>query len=351
MLPAPPPAPDVKSVQIDPSTVAQVSSGSPAAKAVGKAAVAAPRPTMGGVKTAGAAATSSTRTEAPDTGSGASAQATVVLVSPGNAASTADGASSGHDPGAMAAAAAAALAANAPTAANSSAAPPAAGLGVEGVTAADGATSVASALAAAHAAVSTLPKDDVALLAADKDKVAGAIADAAAPQGGDSAAGLAQLTSNAPVNGSSDPSPTPTVRVHASVDSPEFAQGLSDRVSWMVGNGLNGAKLQVNPPALGPIELRIAVTAGHAQVWMITHSAVTRDALESSSPQLRDMLSAQGFGQVSVDISQRSFQDRSTYSQPYEHTTERYATVAPTAASAVGSTALSSALGGLDAYA
>jgi flagellar hook-length control protein FliK len=82
---------------------------------------------------------------------------------------------------------------------------------------------------------------------------------------------------------------------------------------------LTSAKLQVNPPALGPIEVRIALQGGHAQVWFTSHSAVTRDALESSSPQLREMLGAQGFGQVSVDISQRSFQER-TPSHGYEGT-------------------------------
>jgi flagellar hook-length control protein FliK len=42
--------------------------------------------------------------------------------------------------------------------------------------------------------------------------------------------------------------------------------------------------------------------------------------LESSSPKLREMLGAQGFGQVSVDISQRSYQERSAFSQPYQGT-------------------------------
>jgi flagellar hook-length control protein FliK len=56
--------------------------------------------------------------------------------------------------------------------------------------------------------------------------------------------------------------------------------------------------------------VRIALQAGHAQVWFTSHSAVTRDALESTTPKLREMLGAQGFGQVSVDISQRSFQER-----------------------------------------
>jgi flagellar hook-length control protein FliK len=120
----------------------------------------------------------------------------------------------------------------------------------------------------------------------------------------------------------------------------------------MVGNNLNGAKLQVNPPQLGPIEVRIAVQGSHAQVWLTSHSAVTRDALESSSPKLREMLGAQGFGQVSVDISQRSYQERSSNPQPYDWTPS--ASRSP-AAAAVQSTASllprSAASGALDAYA
>jgi flagellar hook-length control protein FliK len=120
----------------------------------------------------------------------------------------------------------------------------------------------------------------------------------------------------------------------------------------MVDNGLNGAKLQVNPPQLGPIELRIAVSGDHAQVWMTTHSAVTREALESSSPKLREMLGAQGFGAVSVNISQRSFQDRSGQAQPYQRmaSSDRSATV-PVASASNGSPVSRASSGVLDAYA
>jgi flagellar hook-length control protein FliK len=101
---------------------------------------------------------------------------------------------------------------------------------------------------------------------------------------------------------------------------------------------------------LGPIELRIAVSGNHAQVWMTTHSAVARDALESSTSKLREMLNAQGFSQVNVDISQRSFQDRPAQSQPYQRTA---ATRSAGAASAVAAstTATRTASGVLDAYA
>lgn len=173
---------------------------------------------------------------------------------------------------------------------------------------------------------------------------------------GDAAAVLSQPNSNSNWSVPADAGSTPTLQIHDSVDSGEFGQSLANRVSWLLGSGMNGAKLQVNPPQLGPIELRISVQGDHAQVWMATHSAVTRDALESSVSTLRDMLGAQGFGQVSVDISQRSFQERSPHSPPYTPPHERVpvanrdSVAAPAGASNVNSLPRSS-LGALDAYA
>ena len=131
----------------------------------------------------------------------------------------------------------------------------------------------------------------------------------------DGSVGAAQLlTSNTPT----DSGPAPTFKVPAGVDTAQFGQGVADRVSLMMDGNLTNAKLQVNPPALGPIEVRIALQGGHAQVSFSSHSAVTRDALESSSEKLREMLGSQGFSSVSVDISHRSFQERSPQSQAYQ---------------------------------
>ena len=161
----------------------------------------------------------------------------------------------------------------------------------------------------------------------------------------DGTAGAAQLlTSNAPT----DAAPMPTFKVPAGVDTADFGQGVADRVSLMMDGNLSTAKLQVNPPALGPIEVRIALQAGHAQVWLSSHSAVTRDALESSAPKLREMLGSQGFAQVSVDISQRSFQERSPPSHAYQASPAIGDSPAVLPASAAASRAAS---GLLDAYA
>jgi flagellar hook-length control protein FliK len=224
-------------------------------------------------------------------------------------------------------------------------------MGAAGASDAAGAT--VAPLSAAHAAasISALAAANLSV-GADSGKHAHTASDIAAfGSTSDAAAGLSQLSSNSPVSAPADAAPAPTLRIHASVDGSDFPQGLSDRVSWMVGNGMNGARLQVNPPQLGPIELRISVQGDHAQVWMTTHSAVTRDALEASSPKLREMLGAQGFGQVSVDISQRSFQDRSAYTPRYERAPADRSAVAAPAVSSITTTTPRTSLSALDAYA
>jgi flagellar hook-length control protein FliK len=142
-------------------------------------------------------------------------------------------------------------------------------------------------------------------------------------------------------------------RIDAGINTPEFSQAIADHVSYLAANNLNGATLQVTPPQLGPIELRVSVEGNHAQVWLSAHNPATLDALQASSGKLRDMLGTQGFAQVNVDVSQRSFQDRSAYQQatPWTPPTERDARPAAAAtASAVGRTARA-APGALDAYA
>jgi flagellar hook-length control protein FliK len=167
----------------------------------------------------------------------------------------------------------------------------------------------------------------------------------------DGSAGALQLNSSVTAGGSTDPTPAVSLKLNAGVDTPEFSQGLADRVSFMVENNLSAAKLQVNPPQLGPIEIRIAIQGDHAQVWLTTHSSVTRDALESSTPNLREMLGGQGFGQVSVDISQRSFQDRSAYAPPYDSTPFSSSSLPAATTAAISNPTSRTSTSVLDAYA
>jgi flagellar hook-length control protein FliK len=206
------------------------------------------------------------------------------------------------------------------------------------------------AAAAAKAAAAAPAAATLANAGAADKRASGGTGDSLLPGTAvDAVAGAAQLSGS--TAGVTDTAPAPTLKVAAGVDTPEFGQGLADRVSWMVDNNLNGAKLQVNPPQLGPIEVRIAVQGSHAQVWLVSHSAVTRDALESSSPKLREMLGAQGFGQVSVDISQRSFQDRPPQPQHYDWTPAANHTPSTAAGQSTSNSVTRISNGAVDAYA
>lgn len=209
----------------------------------------------------------------------------------------------------------------------------------------------APALAAAAASAAQVVSTLAAGAAVDKKShdTQTQIASTSAAASSADAAGAAQL-----LNGSG---PThaqaiaaPTFKVNAAVDSAEFGQNVASHLSTMVDGNVNSAKLQVSPPALGPIEVRIAIQGDHAQVWMASHSAMTRDALQNAAPQLKEMLNSQGFSQVSVDISQRSFQERTPMAHAYEWNAEPNGTPTAVSSSAAG-VAGRSASGMLDAYA
>jgi flagellar hook-length control protein FliK len=217
--------------------------------------------------------------------------------------------------------------------------------GAAGAAAAVAAATVANAAANARAITALA---DMSAAMGDKPPHENTAVSSLSATSNDGSVGAAQLLTS---NILTDTPTAPTFKVAAPVETSDFSQGVSDRVSFMVDGNISSAKLQVNPPALGPIEVRIALQGAHAQVTFTSHSALTRDALESSAPKLREMLGGQGFAQVSVDVSQGSFQDRSAQSSPYQGAAASARDSRVDAAQPASRTAARVATGVLDAYA
>lgn len=164
------------------------------------------------------------------------------------------------------------------------------------------------------------------------------------------------FASPAPLPPAAPPAAAPAqLQIATALDAPEWGQQLGERVNWLVSQDLTNAQLKLTPAHLGPIEIRISVSEDQANVWFGAHSAVTREALEAAAPRLRDMLGAQGYSQVNVnvnvDVSQQAFRDRSQSPARYEPAAARgidAETAAPAASSAVRTLAPRSRL---DAYA
>lgn len=82
----------------------------------------------------------------------------------------------------------------------------------------------------------------------------------------------------------------------------QWGNQLTQRLTWLAGQGIQTADLQLNPPELGPLQVRIESSEQAARVsFAISHPA-TRDVLESQIPRLRDLFSDRGLDLLDVDV-------------------------------------------------
>lgn len=92
-----------------------------------------------------------------------------------------------------------------------------------------------------------------------------------------------------------------------SMNKPEWSNELGDRVLWMTRQDVQSARIQINPPHLGPIEVRVSIQNDTAHVAFSAHHAQVREVIEQAIPRLREMLDSSGFTQANVDVSDHSF--------------------------------------------
>lgn len=94
----------------------------------------------------------------------------------------------------------------------------------------------------------------------------------------------------------------------------QWNNDLAGRVSVMVKNGLSEASLQLTPPELGRLEIKIVTEGDQAKINFVVHSVDAKDAIELAMPRLRDML-----GQVGLQLAQGEVADHSRSRQDGSH--------------------------------
>lgn len=113
--------------------------------------------------------------------------------------------------------------------------------------------------------------------------------------------------------------PPAIINLHAPVGSEQWSQALGERVQWLADQNFTQAQIKLNPAQLGPIEIRVQVNGDQATVQFTAHNHLTRDALEQAMPRLRDMLGANGFNTVDVNVAQHSFSERPQHQPQAQH--------------------------------
>lgn len=85
-----------------------------------------------------------------------------------------------------------------------------------------------------------------------------------------------------------------TVPGHMLTNNPAWSAAMSDRLTWMAGNGLESATLMITPDDLGPIHVKISMADAGAQVAFSADHADTQTLLDKLSPRLVAAFEAQG---------------------------------------------------------
>lgn len=95
----------------------------------------------------------------------------------------------------------------------------------------------------------------------------------------------------------------PESQLRVPVRHPEFGQAVGERLMWMVRNEMQEAKIRLDPPHLGPLEISVSVKDDRADVLIQAAHALTREALDAELPRLRMMLADAGFASVDVGVA------------------------------------------------
>ncbi|MGB0468030.1 MAG: flagellar hook-length control protein FliK [Pontibacterium sp.] len=100
--------------------------------------------------------------------------------------------------------------------------------------------------------------------------------------------------------------------------SPGWNNALSERIVVMTAQRGQVAEIQLDPPELGSLRVRLHIAQDQVNVSFVSPHASVRDAVEQSIPRLREMLEQQG-----LNLADSSFSEQSGDDSPEQHSSHQ----------------------------
>lgn len=98
-----------------------------------------------------------------------------------------------------------------------------------------------------------------------------------------------------------------TTQVATPFGRPEWPSAMNERVTWLVGQRVQSADIQLNPPQLGPVEVRITIQNDQANLYFTSQHAAVREAIQAALPRLNEMLAQGGLSLGQTSVGAESF--------------------------------------------
>ena len=123
-------------------------------------------------------------------------------------------------------------------------------------------------------------------------------------------AGLERTTSLLTPSASSPLQNINSMEVKTMFGKAGWNQSFSNQIVMMAKNGLQQAKIRLNPMHLGPVEAMVKISGDTAVVNLASLHLTTKEAMDAAIPRLKEMLNENGFSQVDVNVSHQDKQNQ-----------------------------------------
>lgn len=86
----------------------------------------------------------------------------------------------------------------------------------------------------------------------------------------------------------------------------DWNEQLGKQLSFLVSRNMDSAQIQLDPPELGPLQVRINIQQDQVALQFQAQHGMVREALDQSIGRLQELFSEEGLDLVSVDVSDGS---------------------------------------------
>ena len=90
-----------------------------------------------------------------------------------------------------------------------------------------------------------------------------------------------------------------------------WSQDVGEQLTWMSKQGIKEAEIHLDPPELGPLQVKVTVEKDQAHVSFVVQHSSVREALDQNAMRLREMFEAEGLNLANLDVSDQSQQRES----------------------------------------
>lgn len=105
--------------------------------------------------------------------------------------------------------------------------------------------------------------------------------------------------------------------VAAQLNQGQSMNSLNQRLQFMLLNGQNSAEIQLDPPELGSLQVRVTTRHEQTSVIFVAPNNAVRDALEQQLPRLRDTLESAGLQLQDANVFAQTEDKPGTQPQSY----------------------------------